>query len=60
MRTIEGLEIDHLRNELRKVRQNEELLVEEIYEWIMEKNGECADALYEAHKIVQNWKSKCK
>ena len=64
MRTIEGLEIDHLRNELRKVRQNEELLVEEIYQWIMENEdmgmGESADALYEAHKIVQNWKSKCK
>jgi hypothetical protein len=64
MRTIEGLEIDHLRNELRKVRQNDELLVEEIYQWIMSNEdmgmGESADALYEAHKIVQNWKAKCK
>jgi hypothetical protein len=64
MRTIEGLEIDHLRNELRKVRQNEELLVEEIYQWIMSNEdmgmGESADALYEATKIVAEWKRKCK
>jgi hypothetical protein len=43
---------------------NEELLVEEIYQWIMSNEdmgmGESADALYEAHKIVQNWKAKCK
>lgn len=55
MRTIERLEID---------KANEELLVEEIYQWIMSNEdmgmGECADALYEAHKIVQNWKAKCK
>ena len=64
MRTIEGLEIDHLRNELRKVKANEELLVEEIYQWILSNEdmgmGESADALYEAHKIVNNWKAKCK
>ena len=64
MRTIEGLEIDHLRNELRKVRQNEELLVEEIYQWIMSNEdmgmGDCADALYEATKIVAEWKRKIK
>ena len=55
MRTIEGLEID---------KANEELLVEEIYQWIMANEdmgmGECADALYEATKIVQSWKAKCK
>ena len=64
MRTIEGLEIDYLRDQLRKVKENEELLVEEIYQWIMANEGmgigECADASYEAHKIVQNWKAKCK
>lgn len=64
MRTIEGLEIDYLRDQLRKSKENEELLVEEIYQWIMSNEdmgmGECADALYEAHKIVQNWKAKCK
>jgi hypothetical protein len=64
MRTIEGLEIDYLRNELRKVKENEELLVEEIHQWIMANEdmgmGESADALYEAQKIVHNWKRKCK
>jgi len=64
MRTIEGLEIDYLRDQLRKAKANEELLVEEIYEWIMSNEGmgigECADALYEATKIVQNWKAKIK
>jgi hypothetical protein len=46
------------------MRTNEELLVEEIYQWIMSNEdmgiGESADALYEAHKIVQSWKAKCK
>ena len=64
MRTIEGLEIDYLRDQLRKVKANEELLVEEIYQWIMSNEdmgmGESADALYEATKIVQSWKAKCK
>lgn len=64
MRTIEGLEIDYLRKELRKAKDNEELLVEEIFQWIMANEGmgigECADALYEAHNIVQSWKAKCK
>lgn len=64
MRTIEGLEIDYLRDQLRKVKENEELLVEEIYQWIMSNAdmgmGESADALYEAHRIVQNWKARCK
>ena len=64
MRTIEGLEIDYLRDQLRKAKANEELLVEEIYQWIMSNEdmgiGESADALYEAHKIVQSWKAKCK
>lgn len=45
-------------------KEQEELLVEEIYQWIMSNEdmgmGESADALYEAHKIVQNWKAKCK
>jgi hypothetical protein len=62
MRTIEGLEIDYLRDQLRRVKQQEEMLVEEIYQWIMSNEdmgiGESADALYEAHKIVQNWKAK--
>lgn len=43
---------------------NEELLIEEIYQWIMSNAdmgmGESADALYEAHRIVQNWKAKIK
>ena len=64
MRTIEGLEIDYLRDQLRKAKANEELLVEEIYQWIMSNEdmgmGESADALYEATKIVQSWKAKCK
>ena len=64
MRTIEGLEIDYLRDQLRRVREQEDILVEEIYQWIMSSEGmgigESADALYEAHKIVQNWKSKIK
>jgi hypothetical protein len=64
MRTIEGLEIDYLRDQLRRVKQQEEMLVEEIYQWIMSNEdmgiGESADALYEAHKIVQNWKAKLK
>ena len=64
MRTIEGLEIDYLRDQLRKAKANEELLVEEIYQWILSNEdmgmGESADALYEATKIVQSWKAKCK
>jgi len=64
MRTIEGLEIDYLRDQLRKVKENEELLVEEIYQWIMANEdmgiGEYADALYEATKIVAEWKRKIK
>ena len=64
MKTIEGLEIDYLRDQLRKVKENEELLVEEIYQWIMANEdmgmGESADALYEATKIVAEWKRKCK
>lgn len=63
MRTIEGLEIDHLRNQLRKVKEQEEILVEEIYQWIMANEdmgmGESSDALYEAQKIVKKWKAKC-
>lgn len=45
-------------------KEQEELLVEEIYQWIMANEdmgmGECADALYEATKIVSEWKRKCK
>ena len=45
-------------------KEQEELLVEEIYQWIMSNEdmgmGECADALYEATKIVQEWKRKIK
>ena len=68
MRTIEGLENDFLRSEikrLKEIRENQEqMLVDDIYEWIMSNEdmgmGESADALYEATKIVQNWKRKCK
>jgi hypothetical protein len=68
MKTIEGLENDFLRSEIKRLKEireeQEELLVEEIYQWIMSNEdmgmGECADALYEATKIVQNWKRKCK
>lgn len=64
MKTIEGLEIDYLRDKLRKVKEQEEILVEEIYQWIMANEdmgmGESADALFEAHKIVRQWKAKCK
>jgi hypothetical protein len=41
---------------------SEELLIEEIYQWIMSNEGmgigESADALLEAQKIVENWKAK--
>jgi hypothetical protein len=51
-----------LRKEMTK--EQEELLVEEIYQWIMSNEdmgmGECADALYEATKIVAEWKRKIK
>jgi hypothetical protein len=64
MRTIEGLEIDYLRDQLRRVREQEEILIEEIYQWIMANEdmdiGESADALFEAQKIVKKWKAKCK
>ena len=40
------------------------MLVEDIYQWIMSNEdmgmGESADALYEATKIVAEWKRKCK
>ena len=68
MRTIEGLEIDFLRSEIKRLKEireeHEQMLVDDIYEWIMSNEdmgiGECADALYEATKIVQSWKAKCK
>jgi hypothetical protein len=45
-------------------KEQEELLVEEIYQWIMANEdmgmGESADALYESTKIVAEWKRKCK
>lgn len=68
MKTIEGLENDFLRSEIKRLKEireeQEELLVEEIYQWIMSNEdmgmGESADALYEATKIVAEWKRKCK
>jgi hypothetical protein len=68
MRTIEGLEIDFLRSEIKRLKEireeHEQILVEDIYQWIMANEdmgmGECADALYEATKIVQEWKRKIK
>jgi len=68
MRTIEGLENDFLRSEIKRLKEireeQEQMLVEEIYQWIMSNEdmgmGECADALYEATKIVAEWKRKCK
>lgn len=56
MKSIEGLEIDYLRSELRKAREREEYLAEEIYQWI--KSNE--ESLLKAHKIVDNWKEKYK
>lgn len=68
MRTIEGLENDFLRSEIKRLKEireeHEQMLVEDIYQWIMSNEdmgmGECADALYEATKIVSEWKRKCK
>jgi hypothetical protein len=68
MKTIEGLENDFLRSEIKRLKEiredQEQMLVEDIYQWIMSNEdmgmGESADALYEATKIVQNWKRKCK
>jgi hypothetical protein len=68
MRTIEGLEIDFLRSEIKRLKEiredQEQMLVDDIYQWIMSNEdmgmGESADALYEATKIVQEWKRKCK
>jgi hypothetical protein len=68
MRTIEGLEIDFLRSEIKRLKEireeHEQMLVEDIYQWIMSNEdmgmGESADALYEATKIVAEWKRKCK
>jgi hypothetical protein len=68
MRTIEGLENDFLRSEIKRLKEiredQEQMLVDDIYQWIMSNEdmgiGECADALYEATKIVQEWKRKCK
>lgn len=67
MRTIEGLEIDFLRSEIKRLKEiredQEQMLVDDIYQWIMSNEdmgmGECADALYEATKIVAEWKRKC-
>lgn len=68
MKTIEGLENDFLRSEIKRLKEiredHEQILVEDIYQWIMANEdmgmGECADALYEATKIVQEWKRKIK
>lgn len=68
MRTIEGLENDFLRSEIKRLKEireeHEQMLVEDIYQWIMSNEGmgigECADALYEATKIVAEWKRKIK
>lgn len=68
MRTIEGLENDFLRSEIKRLKEireeHEQMLIEDIYEWIMSNEdmgmGESADALYEAIKIVQEWKRKIK
>lgn len=68
MKTIEGLENDFLRSEIKRLKEiredQEQMLVDDIYQWIMSNEdmgiGESADALYEAQKIVHNWKRKCK
>jgi hypothetical protein len=68
MRTIEGLENDFLRSEIKRLKEiredQEQMLVDDIYQWIMSNEdmgiGECADALYEATRIVAEWKRKCK
>jgi hypothetical protein len=68
MKTIEGLENDFLRSEIKRLKEireeHEQMLVEDIYQWIMANEdmgmGECADALYEATKIVAEWKRKIK
>jgi len=68
MRTIEGLENDFLRSEIKRLKEiredQEQILVDDIYQWIMSNEdmgmGESADALYEATKIVAEWKRKCK
>jgi len=68
MKTIEGLENDFLRSEIKRLKEireeHEQMLVEDIYQWIMSNEdmgmGECADALYEATKIVSEWKRKIK
>jgi len=68
MRTIEGLENDFLRSEIKRLKEiredQEQMLVEDIYQWIMSNEdmgmGESADALYEATRIVAEWKRKCK
>jgi hypothetical protein len=68
MRTIEGLENDFLRSEIKRLKEiredQEQMLVDDIYQWIMSNEdmgmGESADALYEATKIVAEWKRKSK
>jgi hypothetical protein len=68
MRTIEGLENDFLRSEIKRLKEiredQEQMLVDDIYQWIMSNEdmgmGESADALYEATKIVAEWKRKIK
>ena len=66
--SIEGLENDFLRSEVKRLKEiredQDQMLVDDIYQWIMANEdmgmGESADALFEATKIVQEWRRKCK
>ena len=66
--SIERLENDFLRSEVKRLKEiredQDQILVDDIYQWIMANEdmgmGESADALFEATKIVQEWRRKCK
>jgi hypothetical protein len=68
MLSIQGLEIDYLRAELKRMKElhrlREGVLAETIYEWIMSNEdmgmGDAATSMEEAENIVKNWKIKCK
>jgi hypothetical protein len=68
MLSIQGLEIDYLRAELKRMKElhriHEGILVESIYEWIMSNEGmgmgDAATTMDEAKNIVKNWRIKCK
>jgi hypothetical protein len=68
MLSIQGLEIDYLRAELKRMKElhrlREGVLAETIYEWIMSNEGmgmgDAATSMDEAENIVKNWKIKCK